>query len=250
MSTLSGQRRALVTGGAGGIGAEICRRLSADGFTVAVADLDGDRAADVAAAVGGQALALDVADADAVAPVLADLVAKFGPLDACVNAAGWDELRPFLETDEAFQARTLEINLAGPMRVVRAVLPGMVEAGGGRIVNIASDAARVGSSLESVYSGAKGGLVAFTKTIAREFARYSITANAVCPGPTETPLLDAITEASEDGARVIAAMTKAVPMRRMGTPDDVAPAVVFLASDAAGYITGQTLSASGGLTMS
>jgi 2-hydroxycyclohexanecarboxyl-CoA dehydrogenase len=166
-----------------------------------------------------------------------------------VSCAGWDELRPFLDTDEAFQAKIIEINLAGPVRVTRAVLPAMVEHSFGRIVNIGSDAGRVGSSLESVYSGAKGGVIAFTKTIAREFARYGVTANTVCPGPTDTPLLDAITAASADAERVIAGMTKAVPMRRLGQPDDVAPAVVFLASDPAGFITGQTLSVSGGLTM-
>ena len=166
-----------------------------------------------------------------------------------INVAGWDELKPFLETDEDFTHKVLEINLNGPIRVLRATLPAMVEARYGRVVNIASDAGRVGSSMESVYSGAKSGVIGFTKTIAREFAKYGISANTVCPGPTDTPLLRQIT-AGERSGNLIAAMTKAVPMRRMGTPDDVAPAVVFLASDAAGYITGQTLSTSGGLTMS
>jgi 2-hydroxycyclohexanecarboxyl-CoA dehydrogenase len=144
----------------------------------------------------------------------------------------------------------LEINLAGPIRVTRAVLPGMLERGYGRIVTIASDAGRVGSSLESVYSAAKGGLIAFTKAIAREAARAGVTANAVCPGPTETPLFEAMKRESGRGDRIGAALERAIPLGRLGRPEDVAPAVAFLASDEAGFITGQTLSVSGGLTMS
>lgn len=242
-------RTALVTGGGGGIGAAICRGLADAGHRVAVADLAVERARQVAADIDGVAVELDVTDPASVAAAVAGAAEAFGPIEICVSCAGWDELRPFLDTDEVFQAKVIEINLAGPVRVTRAVLPAMVERSFGRIVNIASDAGRVGSSLESVYSGAKGGVIAFTKTIAREFARHGISANTVCPGPTDTPLLDAITEASADAERVIAGMTKAVPMRRLGQPDDVAPAVVFLASDAAGFITGQTLSVSGGLTM-
>jgi 2-hydroxycyclohexanecarboxyl-CoA dehydrogenase len=242
-------RTALVTGGGGGIGAAICRGLADAGHRVAVADLAVERARQVAADIDGVAVELDVTDPASVAAAVAGAAEAFGPIEICVSCAGWDELRPFLDTDEAFQAKVIEINLAGPVRVTRAVLPAMVERSFGRIVNIASDAGRVGSSLESVYSGAKGGVIAFTKTIAREFARHGISANTVCPGPTDTPLLDAITEASADAERVIAGMTKAVPMRRLGQPDDVAPAVVVLASDAAGFITGQTLSVSGGLTM-
>lgn len=242
-------RTALVTGGGGGIGAAICRQMAAAGHRVAVADLAADRARDVAAAIGGIAVELDVTDPASVAAGVTVVADVLGPVEICVSCAGWDELRPFLDTDESFQAKVIEINLAGPLRVTRAVLPAMVEQSWGRIVNISSDAGRVGSSLESVYSGAKGGVISFTKTIAREFARHNITANTVCPGPTATPLLDAITDASADAGRVIAGMTKAVPMRRLGQPDDVAPAVVFLTSDEAGFITGQTLSVSGGLTM-
>ena len=242
-------RVALVTGGAGGIGAAICARLAEAGQQVAVADLDLDRARSVANEVGGIAVELDVTDPASVAAAVAGTVEALGPVEVCVSCAGWDELRPFLDTDEAFQAKVLEINLAGPIRVTRAVLPHMVAGSWGRIVTIASDAGRVGSSLESVYSGAKGGVIAFTKTIAREFARHGITANAVCPGPTDTPLLGAITAASTDAERVITGMTRAVPMRRLGQPDDIAPAVAFLASETAGYVTGQTLSVSGGLTM-
>jgi 2-hydroxycyclohexanecarboxyl-CoA dehydrogenase len=242
-------RTALVTGGGGGIGAAICRGLADAGHRVAVADLAVERAREVAVDIDGFAVSLDVTDPSSVTAAVAGVAEALGPIEICVSCAGWDELRPFLDTDEAFQAKIIEINLAGPVRVTRAVLPAMVEHSFGRIVNIGSDAGRVGSSLESVYSGAKGGVIAFTKTIAREFARYGVTANTVCPGPTDTPLLDAITAASADAERVIAGMTKAVPMRRLGQPDDVAPAVVFLASDPAGFITGQTLSVSGGLTM-
>lgn len=242
-------RTAFVTGGGGGIGAEICRELAAAGHRVAVADLSGERASEVAESIKGIGIEVDVTRPDSVVAAVADATGALGPIEICINCAGWDELRPFLDVDEAFQAKVIDINLAGPIRVVRAVLPAMVEGRHGRIVNIGSDAGRVGSSLESVYSGAKGGVIAFTKTIAREFARYDITANTVCPGPTDTPLLDGIVAASTDGGRVIAAMTKAVPMRRLGTPRDVAPAVVFLVSDEAGFVTGQTLSVSGGLTM-
>ena len=242
-------RVALVTGGAGGIGAAVCRALAADGRRVAVADLSAGAGQAVADELDGVSLALDVTDPASVAAAVAGVEEALGPVDVLVNCAGWDELRPFLDTDEAFQAKVLEINLAGPVRVTRAVLGGMLERGWGRVVNIASDAGRVGSSLESVYSGAKGGVIAFTKTIAREAARGGVTANAVCPGPTDTPLLAAVTGGGADAERVITAMTRAVPMRRLGRPEDVAAAVAFFASDQAGYITGQTLSVSGGLTM-
>jgi 2-hydroxycyclohexanecarboxyl-CoA dehydrogenase len=249
MAERSKWRVAFVTGGAGGIGSAICRGLAADGRAVAVADLSQEAAEKVAADIDGIGVALDVTDPDSVAAAVAETTEKLGAPDVVVNCAGWDELKPFLETDEEFTRKVIEINYAGPVRVLRATLPAMVESRWGRVVNIASDAGRVGSSLESVYSGAKAGLIGFTKTIAREFAKSGITANTVCPGPTDTPLLRSITEGERSG-NIIAAMTKAVPMRRMGTPDDVAPAVVFFASDAAGFVTGQTLSASGGLTMS
>ena len=242
-------RVALVTGGAGGIGAAIVRALAADGHRVVVADLDANRCRAVAEKVGGYGVAMDVTRADSVSDALARATADLGPIDVCVSCAGWDEFHPFLETDEAFAAKVIAINLHGAIRVTRAVLPAMTERGWGRIIGIASDAGRVGSSLEAVYSGAKGGLIAFTKTIAREFARNGVTANSVCPGPNDTPLLADIAEAAANGERVIDALTKAAPMRRLGTPKDVAPAVAFLASDGAAFITGQTVSVSGGLTM-
>ena len=242
-------RVALVTGGAGGIGGAICRSLGAEGHRVAVADLDGTRIDAVARDVGGIGVPLDVTDPRSVEDAVARVERTLGPVEILVSAAGWDEMRPFLDTDEEFTRRVLEINLVGPMRITRAVLGGMVEAGWGRIVTIASDAGRVGSSLEAVYSGAKGGLIAFTKTVAREVARVGVSANAVCPGPKDTPLLTTVAASAPQGEKVIEAMARSVPMRRLGRPEDVAAAVAFLASEEAGYITGQTLSVSGGLTM-
>jgi len=238
-------RVALVTGGARGIGRAIAEALSAGGCTVAVGDI---REAEPVGA-GGVAVSLDVADSGSVARAVAEVSDVLGPVDVLVNNAGWDEFRPFVETDEEFWDRVIEINFKGCLRLTRAVLPGMVERGNGRVVSIASDAGRVGSSLEAVYSGAKGGVIAFTKTIAREVARSGVTANAVCPGPTETPMLEYMTGGDEQGAKVIEAMKRAVPMKRLGTPQDVAAAVAFLCSEEASFITGQTLSVSGGLTM-
>jgi 2-hydroxycyclohexanecarboxyl-CoA dehydrogenase len=248
------ERVALVTGGASGIGRAIAQALASAGCAVAVGDLDAAACVEVATALqaaGGSALAtpLDVTDTSAVASAVEAATSGLGPIDVLVNCAGWDEFRAFLDTDEAFWRRVIAINYEGALRTTHALLGGMIERGYGRIVNIASDAARVGSAQEAVYAGAKAGVVAFTKTIAREAARHGVTANAVCPGPTETPLLDAMTERAQDSERLVSALTRAVPMRRLGTPAEVAAAVAFLASDDAGYITGQTLSVSGGLTM-
>jgi 2-hydroxycyclohexanecarboxyl-CoA dehydrogenase len=237
----------MVTGGARGIGRGIALALAADGRRVAVADLLEEEAEATAGEAGGIAVKLDVTDPVSVAAAVAQVEQELGPVEVLVNNAGWDEAKPFLETDEPFWDRVLEINFKGGLRTTRAVLPGMVERGWGRLVNIGSDAGRVGSSMESVYSGAKGGVIAFTKTIAREVARAGVTANVVCPGPTRTAFLERI--AGDGGERLVESLTKAVPMRRLGEPEDVAAAVAFLASDSAGYITGQTLSVSGGLTM-
>ncbi len=247
-------RVALVTGGGRGIGREICLGLAADGRRVAVADLRADEAATTVGlveAAGGSAIAveMDVSDSDAVHQGVLRTADELGQVEVLVNCAGWDELLPFLETDEAFWDRIIEINYKGVLRTTHACLPAMIDAGWGRIVNIGSDAGRVGSSLEAVYSGAKGGVIAFTKTIAREVARSGVTANTVCPGPTDTPLLGEIAAASDDGDRVIGAMARAVPMKRVGQPAEVASAVVYFASEQAGFVTGQTLSVSGGLTM-
>jgi 2-hydroxycyclohexanecarboxyl-CoA dehydrogenase len=242
-------RVALVTGGARGIGRAIALELAAAGCAVAVGDLLADEAEAVAAEIGPNAIAvpLDITDGAAVAAAVASIGERLGPVDIAVNNAGWDELRPFLETDEPFWDRVIDINYKGCLRVTKAVLPGMTERSWGRLVNIASDAGRVGSSLESVYAGAKGGVIAFTKTVAREVARSGVTANCVCPGPTRTPLLEGM--AGEGGDRFVDTLTRAVPMRRLGEPEDIAAAVAFLASERAGYVTGQTLSVSGGLTM-
>src|SRR5919206_1215450 len=232
-------RVGLVTGGARGIGRAIAAALAADGHAVAVGDLD------PTGVEAKLALSLDVTDAASVAAAVQRTEQELGPIDILVNNAGWDELRPFVDTDEAFWDRVIDVNYKGCLRMTRAILPAMVDRGWGRIVNIGSDAGRVGSSLESVYAGTKGAVIAFTKTIAREVARTGVTANTVCPGPTETPMLQKIVEGQ--GAKVIEAMTRAVPMKRLGQPEEVAAAVAFLASDDAKFITGQTLSVSGGL---
>ena len=235
---------ALVTGGAGGIGAAIVRALAADGHRVVAGDI-----ADGAPEEAALAARLDVTDTSSVDEAATRAERELGPIEILVNTAGWDEFHPFLETEEEFWDRVIELNYKGCLRVCRRVVPGMVEREYGRVVNISSDAARVGSSQEAVYAGAKAGQVAFGKTLAREVARHGVTVNSVCPGPTETALLDGLLGAGEDGAKMVEALRRTVPMRRLGRPEDVAAAVAFLASDAAGYITGQTLSVSGGLTM-
>ncbi len=245
-------RVALVTGGGGGVGGAVAASLAADGHAVAVADLRLEAArasAERAAADGARAGAfeMDVTDGASVARAVAEVELELGTVEILVNNAGWDELRPFVETDEAFWDRVIAINLKGALHTTSALLPGMLERGFGRIVNVASDAGRVGSSMESVYSGAKGGVIAFTKTIARESARRGVTANCVCPGPTRTPLLEQMT--AEGGERLIDSLVRAVPMKRLGEPEDVAAAVSFFAADRAGFVTGQTLSVSGGMTM-
>jgi len=201
---------------------------------------------------GGTAIAvhMDVSETDAVHDSVIEVIDELGAIEVLVNCAGWDELMPFMSTDEAFWDRVIEINYKGALRTVHACLPSMIEAGWGRIVNIGSDAGRVGSSFEAVYSGAKGGVIAFTKTVAREVARSGVTANVVCPGPTDTPLLGGIVAASDDGDKIIGAMARAVPMKRIGTATEVASAVVYFCSEEASFVTGQTLSVSGGLTMS
>ena len=241
------KRVAMVTGAGSGIGRAICHSLIDDGMYVIATDISQTGLDETVSIAPGQCEAklLDVTNSDMVR----EAVVSIDHLDILVNCAGWDSLMPFLETDEAFWDRIIDLNFKGTLRTTHAALPGMIERQWGRIVNIASDAGRVGSSLEAVYSGAKGGMIAFTKTIAREMVRYGITANSVSPGPIDTALLGEIANASADSSRVIDSMTRRVPMRRLGTPADVAGAVSFLASEKAGYITGQTLSVSGGLTM-
>jgi 2-hydroxycyclohexanecarboxyl-CoA dehydrogenase len=245
-------RVAFVTGAGRGIGRAIALRLAEHGDAVAIGDIRAGDAGETVTAIeelGGRAVALslDVSDSASVASAVEETLELLGPVEILVNNAGWDEMHPFLETDEQFWDRVIEVNFKGCLRMTKATLPGMVERKWGRIVNIGSDAGRVGSSFESVYSGAKGGVIAFTKTIAREVARSGVTANTVCPGPTDTPMLAEV--AKGQGEKIIEAMTRAVPMKRLAMPEDIATAVAFLASDEAEYITGQTLSVSGGLTM-
>jgi 2-hydroxycyclohexanecarboxyl-CoA dehydrogenase len=237
-------RVALVTGGAGGIGRATVSALAADGHRVASGDI-ADGAADEAAL----AIHLDVTDGASVEEAVTRVEDELGPIDVLVNTAGWDEFHPFLETEEEFWDVIVDLNYKGCLRMCRRVVPGMVSREYGRVINVSSDAARVGSSLEAVYAGAKAGQVAFGKTLAREVARRGVTVNSVCPGPTETPLLEGMLGAGAASANMVEALRKAVPMRRLGQPADVAAAVAFLASERAGYITGQTLSVSGGLTM-
>jgi 2-hydroxycyclohexanecarboxyl-CoA dehydrogenase len=243
---------ALVTGGGGGIGRAVVMALAGAGCAVGVGDLREDAATKVAREVESRghtalALAVDVTDRGSVEGAVDHAEQALGAVDVLVNCAGWDEFRAFADTDEAFWRRVIAINYEGVLRTTQALLGGMVERERGRIVNISSDAARVGSAQESIYAGAKAGVIAFTKTVAREVARHGVTANVVCPGPTDTPLLAAM--AGEDGGRLVDALERAVPMRRLGRPEEVAAAVAFLASEEASYITGQTLSVSGGLTM-
>src|SRR5712691_8443221 len=244
-------RVAMVTGGAQGIGKGIATTLAEAGFKVAVADLNlpaAERTAKEIGASGGTAIAveIDVTLTASVESAVRAVEAELGPIEVVVNNAGWDDFMPFVKTTEDFWDKILEINFKGALRVVKAVVPGMTERGFGRVINIGSDAGRVGSSLESVYSGAKGAIIAFTKTIARETARNGVTANCVCPGPTDTPMLQEVAEAHPKGDAVLEAMARAVPMKRLGKPEDVAAAVAFFASDDASFITGQTLSVSGG----
>ncbi len=229
--------------------------MAARGRAVAVADVDFVAADEVAGAIAARgeeamAVAIDVADPVSVQAAAAEVASRLGPVEILINSVGWDRLIPFVDTDEDFWARVIELNFTGMLRTTQAVVPGMVQHGWGRVVNVASDAGRVGSSLESVYSGAKGGVIAFTKTLARELARKGVTANTVCPGPTDTALLSAVGETLPDGGeKLVGSLGRAVPMGRIANPSDVAPAIVFFASEQAGFITGQTLSASGGLTM-
>jgi 2-hydroxycyclohexanecarboxyl-CoA dehydrogenase len=245
----------IVTGGGSGIGRAICQRLAAEGANVAVGDVNVAGAEETAglvkAAGAGSAFAvhMDVTSLDSVTEAVAAVRARCGGrIDVLVNNAGWDKLEPFLKSAPATWEKVIAINLRGPINCCSVALPVMVEQGSGRVVSISSDAGRVGSTGEAVYSACKAGIIGFSKTVAREMARHGITVNVVCPGPTKTPLLDEVT-GGESGARVIEAMTRGVPMRRLGEPEDIVGAVAFFASDDAAFVTGQVLSVSGGLTM-
>jgi len=244
------RKSAIVTGGASGIGAAVAIRLSNEGAKVAIADINFEGARSLASELPGAiAVDMDVTNVDSIHNALKIINQSLGTISILVNCAGWDRIHPFWDTNPEFWDKVIKINLFGCIAVTHAVLPQMMEQRQGKIVNIASDAGRVGSSGEAVYSAAKGGVIAFTKTLARELAPYNITVNSVSPGPTQTPLLSSITGEGPDAKKIIDAMVKAVPLKRLAQPEEVAAAVAFLASGDASYITGQTLSVSGGLTM-
>jgi 2-hydroxycyclohexanecarboxyl-CoA dehydrogenase len=244
----------IVTGGGGGIGGATCKRFAAAGARVAIFDMNLEAAEKVAATIraeGGQAQAFraDITDRTSVDAAVAATEAQLGPIDVLVNNAGWDVFKPFTKTEPAQWDKLIAINLTGALHMHHAVLPGMAARKKGRIVNIASDAARVGSSGEAVYAACKGGLVAFSKTIAREHARHGITVNVVCPGPTDTALFADYKEGAGNPEKLMEAFTRSIPLGRIGQPDDLPGAILFFASDDARFITGQVLSVSGGLTM-
>jgi 2-hydroxycyclohexanecarboxyl-CoA dehydrogenase len=240
-------RIALVTGGASGIGAATCRRLAAEGARVAVTDMNLEGARAIAEEVSGQPYELNVADNESVRAAVAAAESELGPLDILVNNAGYDEFGFFVNTDPDMWQRVIGVNLIGVIACTHAVLPGMQERRRGRIVNVASEAGRVGSPGSSVYSGAKGGVIGFTKAIAAEAARYDVTCNAVAPGPIETPLLMAAHALGDLGDRLVKGMVSKTVLGRLGQPDEVAASIVYLASDDASYVTGETLGVSGGM---
>ncbi|KAA0239817.1 MAG: SDR family oxidoreductase [Chloroflexi bacterium CFX7] len=246
-------KTAIVTGGGSGIGRAICLRLAQDGARVAVADINVAAAHETVSLAGGApgeawAVECDITDLEAVRRLAGDLRQRWGRIDVLVNNAGWDRMEPFMQSGPETWDRVIAINLRGPINCFAAVLPAMVEQGSGSIVSISSDAGRVGSSGEAVYSACKAGIIGFSKTIAREVARHRIRVNVVCPGPTRTALLNEIT-GGETGAAIIDAMVRGVPFRRLGEPEDIAGAVAFFAGDDSAFCTGQVLSVSGGLTM-
>ena len=244
----------VVTGGGGGIGGATSRRFGRAGAKVAVFDLNADAADKVAAQIradGGQAQAFrcDITDRASVDKAVEATQQSLGSVDVLVNNAGWDVFKPFTRTESAQWDKLIAINLTGALHMHHAVLPGMASRKKGRIVNIASDAARVGSSGEAVYAACKGGLVSFSKTIAREHARHGITVNVVCPGPTDTALFADYKEGAGNPEKLMEAFTRSIPLGRIGQPDDLPGAILFFASEDAAFVTGQVLSVSGGLTM-
>lgn len=249
----------LITGAAGGIGSALVQRFVSEGACVVASDINADGlealklqiAKDLQATKFGslETLILDITKRDQVAEEIDQICEKLGPIDALVNNAGWDIPVQFIDSDPAVWEKLISINLNGPLNLQHAVVPRMVERGQGKVVNIASDAGRVGSSGEAVYSACKGGMIAFSKSLAREVARANVQVNVVCPGPTDTELLKSFAGEGEYGQKIYDGLKRAIPMRRLGQPEDLTGAVSFLASQDADFITGQTISVSGGLTM-
>jgi 2-hydroxycyclohexanecarboxyl-CoA dehydrogenase len=247
-------KKAIVTGGGGAIGRAICRRLAEERVVVGVFDVDGSAADETAGQIrktGGAAhvYLADISDYAAVQSAVAQCERDHGPTDILVNNAGWDRFANFLDSDLELWDRLIAINLRGPLNMHHVVVRGMTERRRGKVVNIASDAGRVGSSGEAVYAACKGGVIAFTKTLARELATSGVNLNVVSPGPTDTPLFRGFVGEGEAGKKVAAALERSIPLKRLGRPDDFPGVVAFLASDDADYITGQVISVSGGLTM-
>lgn len=241
----------IVTGGGQGIGEAISKKLAQEGATVGIADINeqtAKRAADNIHEEGGEAFPLqaDVSQMADIERMTQQVKADHGRIDVLVNNAGWDKVEPFLDNDPDDWDKVIAINLKGVLHTCKCILPEMIEQNGGKIVNIASDAGRVGSSGEAVYSATKGGIISFSKTIAREMARHHINVNAVCPGPADTPLFQGV---MSDNPKIGSALKKAIPFHRLAQPEDIAGAVCYFASPDADYVTGQTLSVSGGLTM-
>jgi 2-hydroxycyclohexanecarboxyl-CoA dehydrogenase len=248
MRGLDGQR-VVVTGGASGIGRATALRLAEEGCSVGIFDLDEEGAAATKSIAGSSSGAIsaykvDIVDYAQVERAVHQFESKVGPIGLLANVAGWDKAKPFIETDVEFWHKVIAINLYGPLNVQHVIAKGMVQRKFGRIVNVASDAGRVGSSGEAVYSACKGGIAAFTKTLARELARSGVTLNVVCPGPTDTPLFRSFAD-----QKLTDALTRAIPLGRLGQPEDCAGLIAFLLSDDARFMTGQTVSVSGGLTM-
>ena len=253
MFDLSG-KVAIVTGGARGIGKGIATCLAKQGAKVAIADLLLDQAQQTLQEIkkmGGDGMAIqtDITKMSSVKAMVDQVAQQFKQIDVLVNNVGWDEIKPFAETTEEFWDKVIAINYRGHLNVIRRVMDHMVPRSSGRIISIASDAGRVGSMGESVYSGCKAALMAFSKTLARELARNKITVNVVCPGPTYTPMIEEIAKTNEFVKKIFAAMEKTIPLKRTGLPEDIGAAVAFLSSDEANFVTGQVLSVSGGLTM-
>jgi 2-hydroxycyclohexanecarboxyl-CoA dehydrogenase len=242
-------KTALVTGGAGGIGSATCSRLAAEGAKVAVCDLNGDASRELAADLGGLGVELDVCSMDSIAAAVEATERELGPIDVLVNNAGVAGELFFTQTPTVVWDNMLAVNLRGVMAMTHAVLPGMHERGGGSIVNVASEAGRVGSQLSVVYSATKAGVIGFTKALAKESARFGVRVNAVAPGPIDTQMVRAAEVLGEIGERMVQGMIDSTVMRRLGEPDEVAAAIAYLASGEASYVTGETLGVSGGLGM-